>query len=73
MIYHPHHPIRPLPLELSPDQEYIVIHNPDLFRLNGFILQVDETRELGSRLALTALPASQHYTFTVAGMENDGK
>lgn len=58
------HP-RPISLELSPDQEYVVIHNPDTFLNNGFTVAVDESRPLGSRVSLTSLPASKQYTFTV--------
>ena len=56
---------RPISLELSPDQEYVVIHNPDTFLNNGFTVTVDESRPLGSRVSLTSLPASKQYTFTV--------
>lgn len=59
--------IRPISLQLSPDQEYVIIHSSEVFRSNGFSVSIDESRELGSRIALTSLPASKQYTFTVTG------
>ena len=59
-------PCRPIPLELSPDQEFTVIHNQALFKRNGFDVSISESQELGQRLQLTALPASKKYTFSVA-------
>lgn len=45
----------------------MVIHSPEVFRSNGFNVSIDESRELGSRITLTSLPASKQYTFTVTG------
>lgn len=59
--------IRPLPLELSPDQEFVVIHEMEVFTKNGFDVQIDETKLLGSRVCLRGLPSSKQYTFTVEG------
>lgn len=58
---------RPLSLELSPDQEFVVIHEMSLFQKNGFDVQVNEEKRLGSHVCLTGLPSSKHYTFTVDG------
>ena len=58
---------RPLSLELSPDQEFVVIHEMSLFQKNGFDVQVNEEKRLGSRVCLAGLPSSKHYTFTVDG------
>ena len=58
---------RPLPLELSPDQEFVVIHEMEVFTKNGFDMQIDETKLLGSRVCLRGLPSSKQYTFTVEG------
>ena len=58
---------RPLPLELSPDQEFVVIHEMEVFTKNGFDMQIDETKLLGSRVWLRGLPSSKQYTFTVEG------
>ena len=57
----------PLPLELSPDQEFVVLQNRPLFQQNGFEITVDETKTLGSRILLTALPSSKQYTFSTQG------
>lgn len=57
--------IRPIPLELSPDQEFTIIHNQAIFKRNGFDISISESQELGQRLQLTSLPASKKYTFSV--------
>ena len=59
--------IRPLSLELSPDQEFVVIHEMEVFAKNGFDVLIDETKMLGSRVCLRGLPSSKQYTFTVEG------
>lgn len=58
---------RPISLELSPDQEFVVIHNMNVFVNSGFEVTIEETNSIGSRLHLVSLPASKQYTFTVSG------
>lgn len=58
---------RPISLELSPDQEFVVIHNMSVFVNSGFEVSIEETNSIGSRLQLISLPASKQYTFTVSG------
>ncbi|GMH47494.1 hypothetical protein TrRE_jg9040 [Triparma retinervis] len=50
--------IAPLPLELSPSEEDTVIENLEIFEMNGFRFDYDETKPPRQRLALTALPHS---------------
>lgn len=57
---------RPIPLELSPDQEFTIIHNQPLFSRNGFDVSISESQELGKRIHLTSLPASKKYTFSTS-------
>lgn len=57
---------RPISLELSPDQEFVVIHNMNVFANSGFDLVLQEEHAIGSRLQLISLPASKQYVFTVA-------
>ena len=64
---------RPLPLELSPDQEFVVIHEMEVFTKNGFDVQIHETKLLGSRVCWGVLPASNQDTFTVEGSRGEGR
>jgi DNA mismatch repair ATPase MutL len=50
--------IAPLPLELSPSEEDTVIENMEIFEMNGFRFDYDETKPPRQRLSLTALPHS---------------
>lgn len=53
----PHH------LQLTPAQEQLAQSHWDVFQLNGFDLQRDDSRPPGRRLRLTALPTCQGMVF----------
>ncbi|VFQ73907.1 unnamed protein product [Cuscuta campestris] len=58
--------LRPLKMELSPEEEIIVSMNMDTIRRNGFTLEEDLYAPPGLRFHLKAVPFSQNITFGVA-------
>ncbi|TMW98551.1 hypothetical protein EJD97_003895 [Solanum chilense] len=61
--------LRPLKLELSPEEEIVIsIHN-DTFRRNGFLLEEDPCAPPGHRFKLKAVPFSKNITFGIADMK----
>ncbi|XP_047335121.1 DNA mismatch repair protein PMS1 [Impatiens glandulifera] len=61
--------LRPLNLELSPEEEIIVSMHMDTFRRNGFSLEEDAHAPPGQRFKLKAVPFSKNITFGVADVE----
>nr|XP_016464724.1 PREDICTED: DNA mismatch repair protein PMS1-like isoform X2 [Nicotiana tabacum] len=61
--------LRPLKMELSPEEEIVIsIHN-DTFRKNGFLLEEDLHAPPGHRFKLKAVPFSKNITFGVADVK----
>nr|XP_016500315.1 PREDICTED: DNA mismatch repair protein PMS1-like [Nicotiana tabacum] len=61
--------LRPLKMELSPEEEIVIsIHN-DTFRRNGFLLEEDLHAPPGHRFKLKAVPFSKNITFGVADVK----
>ncbi|KAL3328737.1 hypothetical protein AABB24_036053 [Solanum stoloniferum] len=61
--------LRPLKLELSPEEEIVIsIHN-DTFRRNGFLLEEDLCAPPGHRFKLKAVPFSKNITFGIADVK----
>jgi len=55
--------VNPHPLQLTPAQEQVAEANLEVFRVNGFDVQRDETQPPGRRLRLLALPACRGLVF----------
>lgn len=55
--------LRPKPLELSAADEMVIMENIDIFRMNGFDFEIDETRQITKRIAMTSYPFSQGAEF----------
>lgn len=61
--------LRPLKMELSPEEEIVIsIHN-DTFRRNGFLLEEDLCAPPGHRFKLKAVPFSKNITFGIADVK----
>ncbi|XP_060178720.1 DNA mismatch repair protein PMS1 isoform X1 [Lycium barbarum] len=61
--------LRPLKMELSPEEEIVIsIHN-DTFRRNGFLLEEDLCAPPGNRFKLKAVPFSKNITFGIADVK----
>ncbi|CAN4093078.1 unnamed protein product [Withania somnifera] len=61
--------LRPLKMELSPEEEIVIsIHN-DTFRRNGFLLEEDLCAPPGHRFKLKAVPFSKNVTFGIADVK----
>ncbi|KZV54362.1 hypothetical protein F511_03617 [Dorcoceras hygrometricum] len=58
--------LRPLLLELSPEEEIVISMHKDTFRKNGFLLEEDVHAPPGNRYKLKAVPFSKKVTFGVA-------
>ncbi|KAJ4847438.1 hypothetical protein Tsubulata_030681, partial [Turnera subulata] len=55
--------LRPLRLDLSPEEEIVVSMHLDTFRKNGFTLEEDPHAPPGQRFKLKAVPFSKNITF----------
>ncbi|KAI4349649.1 hypothetical protein L6164_010213 [Bauhinia variegata] len=62
--------IRPLRLELSPEEEIVASLHMDIIRKNGFILQEDADAPPGCRYKLQALPFSKNIVFGVEDLKD---
>ncbi|XP_057782344.1 DNA mismatch repair protein PMS1 isoform X2 [Salvia miltiorrhiza] len=62
--------LRPLRMELAPEEEIVISMYMDIFRKNGFSLEEDDQAPCGHRFVLKAVPFSKNITFGVAVMEN---
>ncbi|KAJ8547431.1 hypothetical protein K7X08_011017 [Anisodus acutangulus] len=61
--------LRPLKMELFPEEEIVIsIHN-DTFRRNGFLLEEDLCAPPGHRFKLKAVPFSKNLTFGIADVK----
>ena len=60
---------RPRPLELTASDEVLATENLDIFRKNGFEIEIKEGDVLpgSSRLMLTAQPVSNNTVFDMKG------
>ncbi|XP_052172527.1 DNA mismatch repair protein PMS1 isoform X2 [Diospyros lotus] len=61
--------LRPLKLELSPEEEIVVSMHMDIIRKNGFSLEEDFHAPPGHRFKLKAVPFSKNITFGVADVK----
>uniref|UniRef100_A0A6B2KX73 DNA mismatch repair protein S5 domain-containing protein n=1 Tax=Arcella intermedia TaxID=1963864 RepID=A0A6B2KX73_9EUKA len=61
--------LSPLTLELSTSDEMIVMDNIDVFRKNGFELEIDEKAKLTQRIKLTTYPFSKGAQFGVTDIQ----
>lgn len=56
--------VSPYQLQLTPAQEQLAEANIEVFRLNGFEMQKDESNPPGKRLRVSTLPSCQGMVFT---------
>lgn len=61
--------LRPIPVELSPEEEIIISMHMDTIRKNGFSLEEDLDAPPGHRFRLKAVPFSKNITFGVADVK----
>ncbi|KAE8009504.1 hypothetical protein FH972_005936 [Carpinus fangiana] len=59
--------LRPLRLELSPEEEVVASMHMDIIRKNGFTLEEDPCAPPGQHFRLKAVPFSKNITFGVEG------
>ncbi|KAM7255013.1 hypothetical protein ACFE04_020254 [Oxalis oulophora] len=57
--------LRPLMLELSPEEEVVASMHMDVIRKNGFVLEEDHNAPPGHHFKLKAVPFSKNITFGV--------
>ncbi|XP_022758013.1 DNA mismatch repair protein PMS1 isoform X2 [Durio zibethinus] len=57
--------LRPLRLELSPEEEVVASMHMDIIRKNGFVLEEDPHAPPGQQFMLRAVPFSKNITFGV--------
>ncbi|XP_065861318.1 DNA mismatch repair protein PMS1 [Euphorbia lathyris] len=62
--------LRPLRLELSPEEEIVASMNMDIIRKNGFALEEDQHAPPGHRFRLKAVPFSKNITFGVEDVKD---
>ncbi|KDP28142.1 hypothetical protein JCGZ_13913 [Jatropha curcas] len=62
--------LRPLWLDLSPEEEIVVSMNMDIIRKNGFALEEDLHAPPGQRFKLKAVPFSKNITFGVEDVKD---
>lgn len=61
--------LRPLVMELSPEEEVVVSMHLDVIRKNGFSLEEDVHAPPGQRFRLKAVPFSKNITFSIADVK----
>ncbi|KAK4418144.1 DNA mismatch repair protein PMS1 [Sesamum alatum] len=61
--------LRPLKLEVSPEEEIVISMHMDTFRKNGFLLEEDMHAPSGQRFILKAVPFSKNITFGIADVK----
>ncbi|KAK4756512.1 hypothetical protein SAY87_006639 [Trapa incisa] len=62
--------LRPLWLELSPEEEVVTSMHMDIIRKNGFTLEEDPHAPPGKHFRLTAVPFSKNITFGVEDVKD---
>lgn len=62
--------LRPLKLDLSPEEEIVASMHMDTIRKNGFALEEDSHAPPGHRFKLKAVPFSKNITFGVADVKD---
>ncbi|XP_042034704.1 DNA mismatch repair protein PMS1-like isoform X2 [Salvia splendens] len=62
--------LRPLRMELAPEEEIVISMYMDIFRKNGFLLEEDDQAPCGHRFVLKAVPFSKNITFGVADIRD---
>ncbi|KAG5231753.1 DNA mismatch repair family protein [Salix suchowensis] len=62
--------LRPLTLELSPEEEVVTSMNLDIIRKNGFALEEDPHAQPGHHFKLKAVPFSKNITFGVEDVKD---
>ncbi|CAK9175311.1 unnamed protein product [Ilex paraguariensis] len=62
--------LRPLRMELSPEEEIVISMHMDTIRKNGFSLEEDLHAPPGHRFKLKAVPFSKNITFGVADVKD---
>ncbi|KAL0435877.1 UNVERIFIED_CONTAM: DNA mismatch repair protein PMS1 [Sesamum radiatum] len=61
--------LRPLKLEVSPEEEIVISMHMDTFRKNGFLLEEDMHAPSGQRFILKAVPFSKNITFGIGDVK----
>ncbi|KAI3449497.1 hypothetical protein Pfo_006162 [Paulownia fortunei] len=61
--------LRPLKMELAPEEEIVISMHMDTFRKNGFSLEEDMHAPSGQRFILKAVPFSKNITFGIADIK----
>ncbi|KAL0371438.1 UNVERIFIED_CONTAM: DNA mismatch repair protein PMS1 [Sesamum angustifolium] len=61
--------LRPLKLEVSPEEEIVISMHMDTFRKNGFLLEEDMHAPSGQRYILKAVPFSKNITFGIGDIK----
>ncbi|KAH6766380.1 DNA mismatch repair protein [Perilla frutescens var. hirtella] len=62
--------LRPLRMELAPEEEILISMHMNIFRKNGFSLEEDNQAPCGRRFVLKAVPFSKNVTFGVADIKD---
>uniref|UniRef100_A0A2P2L3A1 DNA mismatch repair protein PMS1 n=3 Tax=Rhizophora mucronata TaxID=61149 RepID=A0A2P2L3A1_RHIMU len=62
--------LRPLRLELSPEEEVVASMNMDIIRKNGFALEEDPHAPPGHRFKLKSVPFSKNITFGIEDIKD---
>ena len=60
--------LRPLPLDLSADDEMVVMDNLEIFKKNGFEFFIDPEKPPTKIVHLLAHPYSKHIVFGIEGI-----
>ncbi|KAK6346896.1 hypothetical protein TWF696_006997 [Orbilia brochopaga] len=61
--------VRPKVLELSAMDELVVMDNMDVLKKNGFVVEIDDTGDVGRRCRLVSLPMSKDKVFDLKDFE----
>ncbi|XP_011079683.1 DNA mismatch repair protein PMS1 [Sesamum indicum] len=61
--------LRPLKLEVSPEEEIVISMHMDTFRKNGFLLDENMHAPSGQRFILKAVPFSKNITFGIGDIK----
>ncbi|EPS64298.1 hypothetical protein M569_10482, partial [Genlisea aurea] len=62
--------LRPLKMEMSPEEEIVISMNMNIFRKNGFLLEEDIDAPPGHRFILKAVPFSKNVVFGVSDVKD---
>ena len=61
--------IQPMPLEITPAQETVLVDNMDIFLKNGFAFDVTNSGDMTKNIKLVSVPTNRNWTFGVSDVE----